>query len=295
MSSKPSMRRAASPPDQVVGRHARVSEQVHGPTTRRYGLGRLRAGWLLSILIVVAFLGVWQGAIAIFHLESYILPSPLEVAQAFGLHDTQSLILNNIGVTIEEALLGFVACLVVGVVFAVLMFSSRVLRDALYPLLIASQAIPTIAIGAVLVIAFGYGLAPKIVVVILYSFFAVTVSVYDSLLTLDPELPALLRTLGASPWQVLRIARIPAALPGFFTGAKLAVAYSVSGAIYGEWVGSTGGLGYALQMASNAMEAPTVLAVVFVMAALSLVAFAAVAVLERLFTPWAHRRPSDKE
>ncbi|HVA92535.1 MAG TPA: ABC transporter permease [Chloroflexota bacterium] len=261
---------------------------------RRRG-GWFRSGWLLSILIVAFLLGCWQGAVALWHLESYILPSPLEVAQAFGKHDTQSLILTNITVTIEEALAGFAACLVVGVGLAICMFSSRVLRDALYPLLIASQAIPTIAIGAILVIALGYGPAPKIVVVILYSFFAVTVSVYDSLLTLDPELPAVLRTLGASPWQVLRIARLPAALPGFFTGAKLAVAYSVSGAIYGEWVGSTGGLGYALQMASAAMEAPTVLAVVVVMAALSLAAFAAVAVLERLCTPWARRRPPEEK
>src|SRR5207302_6746141 len=127
----------------------------------------------------------------------------------------------------------------------------RIMRDALYPLLIASQAIPTIAIGAVLVIAIGYGAAPKVIVVVLYSFFAVTVNVYDSLQSLDPEMPALLKTLGASSWQVLRAARIPAALPGFFTGAKLAVAYCISGAIYGEWVGATGGLGYALQMAAN--------------------------------------------
>ena len=262
---------------------------------RGWGGNRFRAGWLLSLLIVALLLACWQGAVTIWHLESYILPSPLVVAQAFGKQTTQTLILDNIMVTIEEALIGFLACLVVGVGLAICMFSSRILRDALYPLLIASQAIPTIAIGAILVIALGYGLAPKIVVVVLYSFFAVTISVYDSLLTLDPELPALLRTLGASPWQELRIARIPAALPGFFTGAKLAVAYSVSGAIYGEWVGSTGGLGYALQMASNAMEAPTVLAVVVVMAALSLAAFAAVAALERLCTPWARRRPLEKE
>jgi ABC-type nitrate/sulfonate/bicarbonate transport system permease component len=295
MSSRPGLNQTTISTGRATDPRAALEGRAHHPGARRITVQWFRAGWLLSILIVVAFLAVWQAAIAVFHLESYILPSPLDVARAFGLHDTQSLILNNIGVTIEEALVGFVACLVVGVGFAVLMFSSRILRDALYPLLIASQAIPTIAIGAVLVIAFGYGLTPKIVVVILYSFFAVTVSVYDSLLTLDPELPALLRTLGASPWQVLRIARIPAALPGFFTGAKLAVAYSVSGAIYGEWVGSTGGLGYALQMASNAMEAPTVLAVVVVMAAVSLLAFAAVAVLERLLTPWARRRPSDKE
>jgi ABC-type nitrate/sulfonate/bicarbonate transport system permease component len=294
MNSLPSLNRSTIQSEPAAPSARAEGGRVRGAT--RYSVARwFRLGWLLSLLIVAALLGAWQGAIILLHLESYILPSPLDVVRAFGLHDTQSLILNNIGITIEEALAGFVACLVVGVGLAVLMFSSRVLRDALYPLLIASQAIPTIAIGAVLVIALGYGLAPKIVVVILYSFFAVTVSVYDSLLTLDPELPALLRTLGASPWQVLRIARLPAALPGFFTGAKLSVAYSVSGAIYGEWVGSTGGLGYALQMASNAMDAPTVLAIVVVMAALSLVAFAAVAVLERFATPWARTRPPEKE
>ncbi|MGH2409686.1 MAG: hypothetical protein ACRDGS_04860, partial [Chloroflexota bacterium] len=102
-----------------------------GITYRRLG-DRFRAGWLLSLLIVALLLGFWQGAVAIWHLESYILPSPLEVAQAFGKPDTQSLIGDNITVTIEEALAGFAACLVVGVGLAVLMFSSRILRDALY-------------------------------------------------------------------------------------------------------------------------------------------------------------------
>jgi ABC-type nitrate/sulfonate/bicarbonate transport system permease component len=246
-----------------------------------------RPGHLLSLAIVLGLLLAWQGLVWIGHIESYILPSPLQVAQSFGQPETRALILDNMEVTIEEALAGFAACLVVGVALAVAMFASRIVRDALYPLLIASQAIPTIAIGAVLVIALGYGMAPKVVVVTLYAFFAVTVSVYDSLQALDPELPALLRTLGASPWQVLRTARIPAALPGLFTGAKLAVAYSISGAIYGEWVGATGGLGYALQMASNQLAASTVWAIVITMAALGVLAFSLVALLERLCVPWA--------
>jgi ABC-type nitrate/sulfonate/bicarbonate transport system permease component len=228
----------------------------------------------------------WQAAIWIWHLESYVLPTPRQVLEAFGQTDTRSLILDNVGPTVMEALIGFALCLVIGSALAVAMFASRIVRDALYPLLIASQAIPTIAIGAVLVIALGYGAAPKVVVVVLYSFFAVTVNVYDSLQSLDPELPALLRTLGASPWQVLRTARIPAALPGFFTGAKLAVTYSISGAIYGEWVGATGGLGYALQMAVNQNATATVVAIVVVMALLGLLAFGVVAVIERLAVPW---------
>jgi ABC-type nitrate/sulfonate/bicarbonate transport system permease component len=266
------------------GRRPDSTEQ-RAPQVRRGR--RVPIGYLFSALIVLAFLLLWQAAIWIWHLEAYILPSPWQVAQAFGQQDTRDLIANNVGVTVVEALTGFGVCVVVGVVLAVAMFASRIVRDALYPLLVASQAIPTIAIGAVLVIALGYGIAPKIVVVTLYAFFAVTVSVYDSLRSLDPELPALLRTLGASPLQVLWTARLPAALPGFFTGAKLAVTYSIAGAIYGEWVGSTGGLGYALQMAANQLASAEVLAIVVVMAALGLAAFVIVAALERLLVPWS--------
>jgi ABC-type nitrate/sulfonate/bicarbonate transport system permease component len=264
------------------GQDASLARELPDPRRRR----QRAAGWALSALIVAMLIGCWQAAIWIWGLESWILPTPRQVVEAFGQADTRSLILDNIGPTVTEALTGFLLCLVLGSALAVAMFISRILRDALYPLLIASQAIPTIAIGAVLVAAMGFGPGPKVVVVVLYSFFAVTVNVYDSLQSLDPELPALLRTLGASPWQVLRTARIPAALPGFFTGAKLAVAYSVSGAIYGEWVGATGGLGYALQMARNQFAESTVLAIVLVMAAIGLIAFGVVALLERLIVPW---------
>jgi ABC-type nitrate/sulfonate/bicarbonate transport system permease component len=256
---------------------------------------RFRAGWLLSALIVLAFLLAWQALIWIKHLEPWLLPGPLDVLAAFGKAETRSLILDNVGVTLAEAGVGFAVCLVVGVALALAMFAARIVRDALYPLVIASQAIPTIAIGAVLVVALGYGMAPKVVVVVLYAFFAVTVSMYDSLQSLDPELPDVLRTLGASPWQILRAARLPAALPGFFTGAKLAITYCISGAIYGEWVGSTGGLGYALQQAANQFQAASVLAIVVVMALLGVLAFALVAAVERLCVPWARATSSAPE
>jgi ABC-type nitrate/sulfonate/bicarbonate transport system permease component len=274
-------RHAAAQP--IAGEPLPAADASSARSARRYPRA---LGWMLSVAIVALLIAAWQALIWIQGLESYILPTPRQVVEAFGQADTRSLILDNIGPTLSEALIGFAICLLVGAALAVVMFASRVMRDALYPLLIASQAIPTIAIGAVLLIAFGYGAGPKIVVVVLYSFFAVTVNIYDSLQSLDPELPALLRTLGASPWQVLRTARIPAALPGFFTGAKLAVAYCISGAIYGEWVGATGGLGYALQTARNQFATATVFAIVVVMAVLGMLAFAAVAACERLLIPW---------
>ncbi len=249
---------------------------------------------MLSLGIVTAVLGLWQLLAWALHLESWLLPTPLDVASAFTQSDTQRLIGDNIGVTVEEAALGFAICLLVGVALAIAMAGSRVVRDGLYPLLIASQAVPTIAIAAILVAVFGYGLAPKVVVAVLFSYFAVTVNVFDALRDLDPELPGLLRTLGASRWDVWRTARLPAALPGFFTGAKLAVTFSVSAAIYGEWVGSSAGLGYALEMAANQFapgSTARVFALVAVMAALGLLSFGAMALLERLCIPWA-RIPS---
>lgn len=258
------------------------------PATPAHARWRAR---LLSALIVAGALAVWQLAAWTQHLEAWLLPSPAAVIAAFTQPDTQSLIAGNLWPTVEEAAAGFGACVVVGVALAVAMASSRVWRDGLYPLLIASQAIPTIAIAAILVVAFGYGLAPKVIVVVLFSFFAVTVNVYDALQALDPELPGLLRTLGASRWDVLRTARLPAALPGFFTGARLAITYSVSAAVYSEWVGSTGGLGFALIQAKNQFAEAQVFAIVLVMAALGVAGFVAVALIERLCVPWARQRP----
>lgn len=247
-------------------------------------------GPLLSTLIVLSAGGLWalatRGVGGIPRLEAWLLPSPADVAAAFAQPDTRALILDNLGPTLEEALIGFALCLLIGVVLAVAMAASAAVRDGLYPLLIASQAVPTIALAAVLVVAFGYGLAPKVVVVVLFSFFPVTVTVYDGLMAVDPLILDVQRTLGASSWQLLRVVRLPAALPGLFTGARLAITYCVSAAVYGEWVGATGGLGYALIQAANQFAQARVFAIVLVMAALGLTGFSAVALLERLVVRW---------
>jgi ABC-type nitrate/sulfonate/bicarbonate transport system permease component len=252
--------------------------------------GARAMGPLLSLLIVLAVLGVWAlatSSVAGAHrLEAWLLPSPADVVAAFAQPDTRALILDNVGPTVAAALTGLVLCLLVGTALAVGMAASPALRDGLYPLLIASQAVPTIALAAVLVVAFGYGLTPKVVVVVLFSFFAVTVNVYDSLIAVDPLVLDVQRTLGASPWQLLCVVRLPAALPGFFTGARLASTYCISAAVYGEWVGATGGLGYALLQAANQFAQARVFAIVLVMALLGLSGFGAVTLLERLVVRW---------
>jgi len=249
---------------------------------------------LLAPLIVLVAVALWQGSAWALGSQVWLLPSPGDVTTAFAQADTQQLILQNLWPTVEEALIGFAGCIVVGVTVAAAMAASRAVRDGLYPLLIVSQAIPTTAIAAVLIVAFNYGLAPKVVVVALYSFFAVTVNVYDALHGLDPELPGLLRTLGASRWDVLRTARLPAALPGFFTGAKLAITYSVAGAFYSELIGSESGLGFALVQAKNQYQQDQVFAIVVVLGALGLTGFALVALLERLCLPWTRQVIGDR-
>jgi len=270
----------------MIGFNARPAPASHGD-----GEPKPDRAWgrLLAPLLVLAALGAWQTATWALRLQAWLLPSPGDIAAAFGDPDTQARIIGNLWPTIEEALVGFACCLVVGVALAWAMAASTIARDALYPLLIASQAIPIVAIAAVLVVVFGFGLAPKVIVVVLYSFFAVTVNVYDALQTLDPELPGLLRTLGASRWDIARTAQFPAALPGFFTGAKLAVTYSVAAAVFAELVGSEGGLGPVLIAAANGLKEAQVFAVMVVLAALSVAGFTIVALLEWVCVPWARR------
>lgn len=256
---------------------------------QRRALASLKAR-VLSLALVASALALWQGVISFYHVPSWLAPAPGDVWTSFSDPDTQSLIGSNIWTTVQEALSGFVLAVLIGAALAGAMAASRIVRDGLYPLLIASQAIPTIAIGAVLVVAFGYGLTPKVVVVVLFSFFAVTVSVYDALQTLDPDLPGVLQTLGASRRDIVVTVYLPAALPGLFTGAKLAATYAMAAAVYGEWTGATGGLGYALIEAKNQSPPAQVFAIVAVMAALGVAAFTLVALLEWLCLPW--KRPS---
>ncbi len=274
-------------PDQRVRPRLRDGVMPIATKRRRWRASLKARG--LSLVIVALALALWQGVISFYHVPSWLAPAPGDVWASFSDPDTQTLIGANIWTTVEEALAGFVLAVLIGAVLAGAMAASRVVRDGLYPLLIASQAIPTIAIGAVLVVAFGYGLTPKVVVVVLFSFFAVTVSVYDALQTLDPDLPGVLKTLGAARRDILVTAYLPAALPGLFTGAKLAATYAVAAAVYGEWTGATSGLGYALIEAKTQSPPAQVFAIVAVMAALGVVAFTLVAVLEWLALPWRRR------
>jgi len=189
-------------------------------------------------------------------------------------------------VTMILMLLGFAVALGAGTLLALAIDFSATLRRAIYPLLVVSQTIPTIAIAPLLVIWLGYGIWPKIIVVGLVCFFPIVVSLADGLRSADPDLIALLQSMGATRRDVFFKVRLPGAMPAFFSGVKIAITYSVIGAIMGEWVGASRGLGIFMLRATNSFRTDWVFVAIAITALMSIVLFLLVAVLERALLPW---------
>jgi ABC-type nitrate/sulfonate/bicarbonate transport system permease component len=236
------------------------------------------------LVFAAIVLGAWQLGVAISAVHESILPSPLEVARA--LIRDRSVLVSAAGTTLLEILLGYAIAIVLGVILAVLVTSSAIVERAIYPWLLISQMIPILAIAPLVVIWTGFDIRPKLIVIALVSFFPIAVNTIDGLRATDRDLLDLLHSLGAGPWQCLRIARAPTALPYFFSGLRVAAALAVIGAVFAEWVGASNGLGY-LILTYNAQTATTdMFATIVVLAAIGVALFTAVGVIERLALPW---------
>jgi ABC-type nitrate/sulfonate/bicarbonate transport system permease component len=255
-----------------------------GPTPRGQGVRAALARYAPPTALVLATLVLWQLATAILAIQPWLLPAPTAIARAAW--EARGILAPHIVQTAQETLLGFALALGVGLTLGVIIDRWTLARDALYPLLVMSQTIPTIAIAPLLVIWFGYGIWPKIIVVGLICFFPIVVSTADGLRAADPEMVALLRTMGASRRDQFTKVRLPAALPAVFSGVKIAITYSVVGAILGEWVGASRGLGVFMLRATNSFRTDWVFASIAITAVLSIALFGAVALLERLALPW---------
>jgi putative hydroxymethylpyrimidine transport system permease protein len=241
------------------------------------------------LLLAAAFLGAWEAYARLGGVDEFILPAPSEVAEA--LWRDRSLLWNDFTVTAGEVLLGILVALVAGLGFAVAMHLWSSLRRAAYPLLIGSQAVPIPVIAPLLVAWLGFELAPKLAVVGLICFFPISVTALDGLRRVDPDLHKLMRTLGASRWQALRRVEAPSALPSLLSGAKVAVAVAVIGAVLAEQAGSTEGLGHLITQSIPQFETARAYAAVVVLSAFAVSLFGALALAERLLVPWANRRP----
>lgn len=237
---------------------------------------------VIALVLVVA---LWAFLVSAFQIPRYVMPSPMQV-WAHIQSDWQAL-LNGFGITFFEFLLGFIFGAGSGFVFAVLMDASGSVRGVLYPVLIASQAIPVVAISAALTIWLGFGLAPKLVIVALVVFFPVVVNVLDGLASVDRDVLNLVRSMGASKMSTFRHVKLPATYSPLFSALKLSATFSVTGAVIAEWTASTsGGLGaYLLQANSRLNTAGTFSAIAF-LAVLGVVSFLLVVLAEYLLTPW---------
>ncbi|GCE47275.1 ABC-type nitrate/sulfonate/bicarbonate transport system permease component [Thermosporothrix hazakensis] len=240
-----------------------------------------------AFVVALALLALWEVYVRSGIVTQSVLPSPLAVVQA--LVDRSDALFAETVQTLLETLLGIVVATVLGLLLALALGLSSLVRQALYPLLVVSQTVPLVALAPLLLIWFGYDIQPKIVLVTLYCFFPITVACADALLSVDPDLIRLLQSMRASNWQILWMVRLPAALPAFFSGLRIAATYSVTGAIVGEYVGAERGLGIYMVKAVNAHATAAVFAAIVITSLLSLFLFVLVSFIERLALPWHQR------
>ena len=248
---------------------------------------RLLKTWGPAIALLALAVGFWELAARAGWVEDYLLPAPSEVARA--LVEDRDLLLEDAWVTGQEVLLGFALALVAGVAIAVALHLSTLARRTVYPLVIASQAVPIVVIAPILVIWFGFGMTPKLIVIGLICFFPIAVNTLDGLRAVDPAQQKMLRTLGAGRWALLRRLELPAALPYLFSGAKIAVAVAVIGAVFGELVGSDAGLGHAIQVGMAQLLTARVFAAVLLLSVMAIALFGLISLAERRAVPWARR------
>jgi ABC-type nitrate/sulfonate/bicarbonate transport system permease component len=236
-----------------------------------------------ALLLALALLA-WQGVASTSWFDSLTLASPIETVKALG--RDRALLLDEASVTAVEVLLGLAISLALGLAVAVAMHLVRPLRDAAYPLLLASQAVPLLVLTPVFITALGYGLASKLAIIALICFFPIVVNVLDGLRGADPDLIKLMRSLGASRLTRLRKAELPASLPFLFSGLRLAATFSVIGAVFAEWAGAERGLGRLVLLAFNQLQTPRVYAGTVLLTAMAIALFAIVSLLERVAIPW---------
>ena len=254
------------------------------PLSRR--LGGTLMQWLPAAALVAAMLGVWEAYVRLFDVQRWLLPAPSVIATTIG--ESRGLLWRHSLVTLEEIVVGFGLALAGGVLLASGIAFSRTLERAVYPFVIASQTIPIIVIAPLLLVWVGYGLTPKVIVVALIAFFPIVVNMVDGLRSADPDVVNLMRTLGARRWQIFIKIQVPSAMPFLFSGTRVAIAVSVIGAVIGEWVGSSEGLGYLMIRSKPLFLTERVFAAIAVLSVLGVALFLVVGVVERMAIPWWH-------
>ncbi|MTI66531.1 MAG: ABC transporter permease [Firmicutes bacterium] len=235
----------------------------------------------IFILILLVF---WQFVVDIGLIERYILPSPKNII--LTLIKILPEIKIHVVATLQEAISGFSIAIILSIILAVLMDSIKIIKKAIYPLLIISQTVPIIALAPLFMMWFGLGKLPKIIVVVLVCFFPIVISLLDGLESVDKDMLNLIKSMGGSKFQIFKIVKFPSSIVSFFSGLRIAATYSIMGAVIGEWLGGKEGLGLYMLRAKHAFKLDKVFAVIIVIVILSMTLFKIISLMQYLFMPW---------
>jgi len=235
--------------------------------------------WLPAVGTAVVLLAAWEVIVRAFEVQTWLLPAPTVILAE--LFDSFGLLVRHAGTTLTEILLGFLISVSLGIVLASGIVWSRAVERSVYPIIIASQTIPIFTLAPLLIIWVGTDIMSKVIVVVLFTFFPIVISLVTGLRSVDREMVDMFRTLGASPFQTFRKLMVPTALPNFFAGMKVAAVVSVIGAVIGEWVGASAGLGWLMKLSGPQFQTARVFAAIVVLSVLAMALFAAVVLLEK--------------
>lgn len=221
-------------------------------------------------------------------VPAYMLPSPIDVVKAFA--DNFSIMMKQAAVTLQETLYGLLIGIAIAFVIASLMDKFTIINKALYPVLVVTQTIPTIAIAPLLVLWMGFGMAPKITLVVITTFFPIAIGLLNGFQSVDEDAINLMRSMGARRLQIFRIIKLPNATASFFSGLRISAAYAVVGAVVSEWLGGFEGLGVYMTRVKKAYAFDKMFAVIVFISAISLVLMGIVVLLEKISMPWVHKK-----
>jgi len=251
----------------------------------------LQAAWLKPFIFLAGLVVIWDLTIRVFHIPPYQVPAPQDVI--LTLWQEWPMLMKEAWPTTIATIWGFLLAAAFGIPIAMLIAGSRLVESYVYPLLVFSQSVPKIAIAPLFVVWFGFGLFPKVLSAFMLGFFPVVVSAVQGFKSVEPDMMDLARAMEANRWQMFRMVALPHATPAIFAGLKVSITLAVVGAVVGEFVGSSEGLGVVLQRSIGNFELPTMFAALVILALIGVVLFWVIDVIERVTIPWHASQRND--
>ena len=240
-----------------------------------------------ALILGIVLLIIWEFSAVMGWLPQFIIPAPSQILMSL-ISQREALFYNSL-ITLVQALVGLFFGILLAFVLAIGMDNIPLVRKAIYPYLIVSQTIPTVAIAPILVLWLGYGMLPKVVLVILTTLFPIVINILEGFSSVDKDAVNLLELMGANYWQILYHVKLPASLSFFFSGLKISVSYAFVGSVIAEWLGGFEGLGVYMIRAKNAFSYSNMFAAIVVISAVSLLLLGIVSLVERWVTPWQYK------